>query len=94
MTIAEIQLVIKSYADNKEMEMKATIAQNYNLASMISAFIGCSFNGEDIPSLNSLYPNLFKDSQEEVVDNSWLLVKEMMLDFTQEANKRRKGGNK
>ena len=45
-----------------------------------------------IPKLNELYPDLFE--KEKVVVEDWRVIKEKMMDYTENHNKKRKRGDK
>ena len=46
MTISEIDLLIKTFQEKEEIRAKEILASNYNLASMVATFVGCSLAGK------------------------------------------------
>jgi hypothetical protein len=46
MTIGEIDLLIKTFQEKEEIRAKEILASNYNLASMVATFVGCSLAGK------------------------------------------------
>lgn len=60
-TIAEIILIVKAYNERQ----KTIMINNYNLASMITSFIGCALAGESIPPMSEL----FNDNSNKDEDN-------------------------
>lgn len=89
MTIGEIDLLIKTFQEKEEIRAKEILASNYNLASMIASFIGCSLDGKQIPDINELYPIQFQEEKPIEEDKSWMIYKEQMIDFAIAHNKQR-----
>jgi len=58
MTIGEITLTIQTFQKREETKAKEILATNYNLACMITDFIGRSLNGQSIPTIQEVYPSL------------------------------------
>lgn len=73
---------------NKETKSKQNLI--YDLAYMTAVFVGKVFNGSTLPKIEEIFPEEQKEEPEEVIDNSWIIIKERMIDFANEANKRRK----
>ena len=82
-----------SFIENKQNEQKTQKVILYNQAYLTSLFIGKMLGGKTIPQIGELFPELNQTPQdvkeEEKVDNSWMIIKERMIDFANEANKRR-----
>ena len=93
MTLKEIRIVVDNFITEKENETKITKIKLYNQAYLNSLFIGKMISGKTIPSLEEIFPDVTGVTQEvkeeKKVDNSWIIVKERMIDFANEANKRR-----
>ena len=87
MTIGEIDLLIKTFQEKEEIRAKEILASNYNLASMIASFGGCSLAGKQIPDINELYPTQFQENKPIEEDKSWMIYKEQMIDFAIAHNK-------
>jgi len=92
MTIKDVEIVSNAFIENKEIEVKSIKANTYNQAYLTTLFIGKMLGGKSIPKIEEVFPELSTDVQEspqkEVVDNSWIIIKERMIDFANEANKR------
>lgn len=88
-TYGEIIDIIQVCQEQEKEKYKAQIANNYELALMIAAFINRANNGETPPELYEVYPSYF-DKPKEESNEDWLILKEQMLDFAEEHNK--KGG--
>lgn len=89
MTIGEINLLIQTFQEKEEMRAKEIIATNYNLATMVATFVGCSLAGNNIPSINEMYPKEFPQDTPIEEDMSWMIYKEQMIDFAIAHNKQR-----
>lgn len=89
MTIGEIDLLIKTFQEKEEIRAKEILASNYNLASMVATFVGCSLTGKQIPDINELYPTQFQEEKPIEDDKSWMIYKEQMIDFAIAHNKQR-----
>lgn len=89
MTIGEINLLIQTFQEKEEIRAKEILASNYNLASMIASFVGCSLAGKQIPDINELYPTQFQEEKPIEEDMSWMIYKEQMIDFAIAHNKQR-----
>lgn len=89
MTIGEINLLIQTFQEKEEMRAKEIIATNYNLATMVATFVGCSLAGKQIPDINELYPTQFQEEKPIEEDKSWMIYKEQMIDFAIAHNKQR-----
>lgn len=89
MTIGEINLLIQTFQEKEEIRAKEILASNYNLASMIAGFVGCSLAGKQIPDINELYPTQFQEEKPIEDDKSWMIYKEQMIDFAIAHNKQR-----
>lgn len=90
MTLAEIYIICDSYNMKQEEELKTKLSMNYNLANLISIFVNLRLNGNEIPTLQQTYPNLFEvvEEQNEKDDKSWMIYKEQFLDFAHSHNKK------
>ena len=82
-------MAIEIYVEEKKRELKSKQRELYDLAYMTSVFVGKVFNGHNIPKIEELFPDEQNDASEDKVDNSWIIIKEKMIDFANEANKRR-----
>ena len=92
MTLKEIRIVVDNFILEKENETKLTKIKLYNQAYLNTLMIGKMIGGKTIPQLEEVFPDLTginQDKQEEKTDNSWIIIKERMIDFANEANKRR-----
>lgn len=88
-TYGEIVDLINAYRENQEERTKERISDNYQIALLTSIFTNRANNGKQPPTLQELYPNLFKDElPKEEVDNSWIYYKEQMLDYAAQHNQR------
>jgi len=96
MTIGELQLVVDSYKVRKDNEAKEKVALNYNLATFISSFVVRQMNGDQIPPLTELYPDMFESEvQEDLEKQRTEYLKAQLMEFTIGHNSRtNKGGNK
>lgn len=90
-------MVIQAYSDEKKNENKALKAELYNSAYLTAVFVGKMLAGKSIPQIHEVFPELAQDVQKEQeskpaepVDNSWILIKERMIDFANEANKHKR----
>lgn len=99
---AEILDSINAYNKQNEYILKQNTMNGYNVARMTANFVGCVLSGEDMPSIEDIYPSLFtKDIiqkyniPENGMTNDLILLKEQFLDFAQkrnqEYNKTKKG---
>ena len=88
-----MKLVTDNFIENKQNEQKTQKILLYNQAYLNALFIGKMIGGKTIPQLEEVFPDLTGINQEvkeeEKVDNSWIIIKERMIDFANEANKRR-----
>lgn len=106
MTYGEIKLVIKQYNQKlkaeievKQREQEAHVASLYTLASLTAQFTLTLYGGNQIPSLEEVFPALAKDVPEEEKNNGLtkteynraMMYKEQMIDFAQQRNKLNKG---
>jgi len=99
---AEILDSINAYNKQNEYILKQNTMNGYNVARMTANFVGCILSGEDMPSIEDIYPSLFtkdiiQDNSvpENGMTNDLILLKEQFLDFAQkrnqEYNKTKKG---
>lgn len=92
MTVGEVTEYIDVQSEKEKAKAKEVLISNYNLASMVASFIGNALNGDSIPAIQDLYPDMFKEEakQEEEKNNKLqtAILKEQLLDFAYEANKR------
>lgn len=50
--------------------------------------VSCRLNGEEVPTLEQVFPNLFNEPQpEKEVDWAAIRLKEQLLDFAEQHNK-------
>ena len=64
-TIGEIALYLKVFQENEEAKAKEILVSNYNIAYLTSSFVGCSLNGKPIPSIQQLFPDIFREENVE-----------------------------
>lgn len=100
---AEILDSINAYNKQNEYILKQNTMNGYNVARMTANFVGCILSGEDMPSIEDIYPSIFtkdiiRDNNsvpENGMTNDLILLKEQFLDFAQkrnqEYNKTKKG---
>ena len=94
MTYGEITDLIQIHREKEEEKTKTEIANNYQIATLTAIFINRANHGEAPPTLHEIYPSIFGEPEKEVEDNSWMLLKEQMIDFAEERNKQRGDKNK
>lgn len=99
---AEILDSINAYNKQNEYILKQNTMNGYNVARMTANFVECILSGEDMPSIEDIYPSIFtkdiiRDNSvpENGMTNDLILLKEQFLDFAQkrnqEYNKTKKG---
>lgn len=92
LSLAELNMIIEAHSEIQEKQLKVTAIQNYQLANLISIDVSCRLNGEEVPTLEQVFPNLFNEPQQEKeVDWAAIRLKEQLLDFAEQHNKQRKG---
>lgn len=91
LSLAELNMIIEAHSEIQERQLKATAIENYQLANLISIDVSCRLNGEEAPTLEQVFPNLFNEPQQEEVDWAAIRLKEQLLDFAEQHNKQRKG---
>lgn len=87
MTLKEILYYIEAYNTKREVELKQSAIDSYNLASLFSSFIGCALSGKKIPSLSDCYPDFFPKQENEDI---WMLWKEQLIDYANLHNKNKR----
>lgn len=85
-TLGEILDYIDCYNEIQQEKVREQALNNYQQALLTSIFINRVSNGKQPPSIAEIYPELFMDEAQEIVDNSWLIYKEQMLDFAEARN--------
>ena len=90
---AEILDSINAYNKQNEYILKQNTMNGYNVARMTANFVGCILSGEDMPSIEDIYPSIFtkdiiRDNSvpENGMTNDLILLKEQFLDFAQKRN--------
>ena len=91
---AEILDSINAYNKQNEYILKQNTMNGYNVARMTANFVGCILSGEDMPSIEDIYPSIFtkdiiRDNNsvpENGMTNDLILLKEQFLDFAQKRN--------
>lgn len=76
--------MINVHNEKQAAKAKELIASNYNQAQLISLFVAKRFDGQDVPTIQELYPNEFgatEVEQEQQEDNSWVIAKERLTDY-------------
>ena len=93
LSLAELNMIIEAHSEIQEKQLKITAIQNYQLANLISIDVSCRLNGEEVPTLEQVFPNLFNEPQQEKEEVDWAAIrlKEQLLDFAEQHNKQRKG---
>ncbi len=92
-TYGEIIEFLHNYKEKQEQTVKEQTMHTYQIALLTAVFINRANNGKQPPTLQEIYPNLFSSGElPEAIDNSWIIQKEMMLDYAEGHNKQRKGG--
>lgn len=89
-TLAELLDLFEAYRQRKEEETKNKLAENYNLAYMVSIFNNRADQGKPPPSLQQIFPNMFEElenDEETKKQNELIILKERMLDFAEIHNK-------
>lgn len=92
-TLGEIKLLIKAYTEKIQAENQQKLAYTYNSAVLIAMFVCKGFNGDKLPYIEEVYPNVFKDLPNNNVDKQDLeiqLYKEQFIDFANAHNKKLK----
>lgn len=87
MTLKEIKLIIETFSENRKIEIEQQKHNIYNTSFLTALFVGCVFNGKNIPTISEVFPDTAVEETKE--DTSVLIIKEKLLDFANEANKRR-----
>ena len=90
-TIGEIVLYLKAYTEREEARSKELLTSNYNIAYLTACFVGYTFDGKPIPSIQQLFPTVFTEEnvEKEQEEKALALYKEQMLDFAIAHNKKR-----
>lgn len=87
-------MVIDAYIEKKKFKDKQTRINIYNQAYLTSMFVGTILGGKPIPQIDNVFPDLKPEPQVEnqskTMDRESIILKEKMIDFANEANKRRK----
>lgn len=76
--------MINVHNEKQAAKAKELIASNYNQAQLISLFVAKRFDGQNVPTIQELYPNEFSAAeveQEQQEDNSWIIAKERLTDY-------------
>lgn len=84
---------MEAFQEKEKTRAKEILVSNYNLAFMMATFVGCAFAGKEIPSINELYPDQFKQDIPIEEDKSWQIYKEQFIDFAIAHNKQRGAKN-
>lgn len=85
-TLAEIQLLITAKNEQLQEDHKLRLGYDYNLARLVSLFVGQSMAGETIPSIEEVYPELYTKQQPDEEDEQKQLDYQLMM-FTALANR-------
>lgn len=94
--LSEIEVLFK--AENNKYKSKIT--NDYNLACNIAYFVAMTISGDGskIPSLETLYPEVFQANVPDEVDETkqWQMYRDIFMSAAEEHNKARllKGDNK
>lgn len=90
MTIKEMNICIKIFQEQE----KDKYEKMYLQASLIAGFVGNMLNGNPIPPIHQVFPELYKEQieleQKEQEYKAMMLYKEQMLDWANAVNKKRK----
>ena len=90
-TIGELKLIVDNYVESKNNETKEKFAYSYNNACLIASFVCRGLNGEKLPPIHEIYPDMFVDEQkvdEERQKAMLSLYKEQFIDFANARNKK------
>lgn len=87
-TFYEIQIIIESYAEETENKVKEKFAFNYNNAVLIANFVCRGLNGEKLPPIHEIYPDMFAAPTPKEDDKALQLYKEQFLDFANAHNRK------
>ncbi len=93
-TIGEIKIYLEVYKQQEEARVEETLTANYNIAYLTASFVGCSLSGKAIPSIQEVFPNMFRNTidenqRKENENKAWAMYKEQMLDYMIAHNKHR-----
>ena len=87
-------MVIDAYIEKRKFEDKQSKITIYNQAYLTSLFVGSVIGGKSIPPIDKVFPELKPEPQEvnqsKTMDRDSIILKERMIDFANEANKRRR----
>ena len=94
MTIKEVKLVVELFVENRQNEQKAEKAHLYNQSYLNALFIGKMLEGKPIPPIEEVFSGVTGEPQDEnqkmtMQEKEAIILKERMIDFANEANKRR-----
>ena len=83
-------MLIEAYAARVEEEAKQKFAYIYNNAALTAIFVCKGLNGDKIPTISEVYPDMFK--AEVDVEKTLQIYKEQFIDFANAHNKKLKRG--
>ncbi len=90
-TIGELKLIVDNYVEDRNNEIKEKFAYSYNNAALIASFVCRGLNGDRLPPIHEIYPNMFVDEEkvnEEKQNKMLSLYKEQFIDFANARNKK------
>jgi hypothetical protein len=88
-TVYELKIIMDNFIESRQNEIKTTISMNYNTASLIANFVCRGLNGDKLPALEELYPDLFAaETTPEDEEKAMQLYKEQFLDFANAHNRK------
>lgn len=87
-TYGEIVDLINAYRENQEEKQKQQLETNYQIALLTSIFTNRANNGKQPPAIYEVYPDAFGDLKEQEQDNSWIFLKEQMIDYAEKHNQK------
>lgn len=85
-------MIIENYVEERQNEVKEKFAFDYNNAVLISNFVCRGLNGDKIPPIEEMYPDIFAAEVKKVEpnkdDKALQLYKEQFLDFANAHNRK------
>lgn len=85
-TYGEIVELINNYRERQEEKQKQQLANDYQIALLTSIFTNRANNGKQPPAIYEVYPDVFGEFKPEEQNNSWIYLKEQMLDYAEQHN--------
>ena len=94
-TLGEIRILIEAYIEKVKEDTKQKFAYSYNNAVLIAIFVCKGLNGDRLPPIEEVYPDMFKSEQDIQIDvdkqdKVLQLYKEQFIDFANAHNEKLK----